>query len=144
MAQTLPCHAWLCKANPFVPTGTLSLLLKIVSVLQITTELCIYLPGITGCSLDIPLEFFPLQQIQQGCVSSPGPARHSCRLGLSHGLFHPPSLWAAGTVTAPRTVVSPTLLPLQPLSATMTSPRDRNSACIRETQGSSSSLPKPP
>lgn len=81
MAQTLPCHALLCKANPSVPTGTLSLLLKMVCVLQISSELCIYPPGIIGCSLDVPLEFFPLQQIQQGCVISPGPARHSCRLG---------------------------------------------------------------
>lgn len=89
----------LCKPNPSVPIGTLSLLLKIVCVLQNSSELCIYLPGIAGCSLDVPLEFFPLQQIQQGCVSSPDPARHSCRLGLAMAGSSIP-LCAAGTVIA--------------------------------------------
>lgn len=140
MAQTLPCHALLCKTNPSFPTGTLNLLLKIVFVLQISSELCIYHPGISGCSLDVHLEFFPLQQIQQGCVSSTGPARHSCRLGLAHGLYLHPPLWTAGTVTAPG-MECPHNSSSSPFCHLMTSPWDRDSACIRESQDSPSSPP---
>lgn len=66
MAQILPRHALLGKANPSIPTETLALLLKMLSVLQISSELCVYPPGITGCSLDVPLKFFPPQQMPAG------------------------------------------------------------------------------
>lgn len=66
MAQILPCHALLCKANLSIPMGTSALLLKMLSVLQISSELCVYPPGITGRSLDMPLKFFPPQQMPAG------------------------------------------------------------------------------
>lgn len=42
MAQILPLRALICRANPPIPTGTLTLLLKMLSMLQISSELCVY------------------------------------------------------------------------------------------------------
>lgn len=66
MAQILPRRAWLCKANPCIPLGTPALLLKMFSVPQMSSKLCVYPPGIAGRSLDVPLKFFPLQQMPAG------------------------------------------------------------------------------
>lgn len=63
MSHFLARYALFYKANPSTPMGTLALLLKMLSVLQISHELRVYPTGIAGHSLAAPLKFLPPHQM---------------------------------------------------------------------------------
>lgn len=107
MAKILPLHALFCRANPSIPTETLTLLLKMFFMLQISSELCVYPLGSLATAWMCLCRALPSADASRaasaapGCQTFPGPRWR--------GSFLHPSLLAGSSIT--RRVALPCAFP---------------------------------
>lgn len=100
MSHFLARYALFSKANPSTPMGTLALLLKMLSVLQISHELRVYPTGIAGHSLGRTSKIPSPAPDASGAALAVRPCQTFLQAG-AHSLFLHPSLLAACSITHP-------------------------------------------